>query len=52
LISHTAEIQAFQVPHPEDKSRKIVLVDTPGFGEAYRDEKDILNLIAEWLAKS
>ncbi|KAI6103943.1 P-loop containing nucleoside triphosphate hydrolase protein [Pisolithus croceorrhizus] len=48
LKSHTQAIREFQVNH---SNRQYVFVDTPGFDETYRSDRDILRMIAEWLEK-
>ncbi|KAI6104956.1 P-loop containing nucleoside triphosphate hydrolase protein [Pisolithus croceorrhizus] len=48
LKSHTQTIREFQVNR---SNRQYVFVDTPGFDEAYRSDRDILRMIAEWLEK-
>lgn len=38
--------------HPRLQGRRLVIVDTPGFGDTYLDDTDILDQIAKWLASS
>ncbi|KAH6905899.1 P-loop containing nucleoside triphosphate hydrolase protein [Coprinopsis sp. MPI-PUGE-AT-0042] len=38
--------------HPLFPGRRIVFVDTPGFGDTHQDDSDILRRIAAWLANS
>ncbi|KAH6893786.1 hypothetical protein BKA70DRAFT_1118892, partial [Coprinopsis sp. MPI-PUGE-AT-0042] len=38
--------------HPLFPGRRIVFVDTPGFGDPHQDDLDILRRIAAWLANS
>jgi len=52
LQSCTRKIEHVIVPHPSDRSRRIVFVDTPGFDDTYVADAEILKLIAVWLAKS
>ena len=52
LQSSTSSIQHVVVPHPTDASRRIILVDTPGFDTTYIDDAEILRRIALWLARS
>jgi len=52
LASCTAKIQHFIVPHPEDSTRRVVFVDTPGFDDTYAADAETLRLIAVWLARS
>lgn len=49
LKSHTQGIREFTVNLPSN--RQCVLVDTPGFDDTYRSDRDILRTIAEWLEK-
>ena len=52
LESRTSSIQHVIVPHPEDESRRIILVDTPGFDDTYIEDVEILRRISLWLARS
>lgn len=53
LRSCTAKIQpVIMDPHPTDPSRRLILVDTPGFDDTFVDDAEILRLIAAWLALS
>ncbi|KAH7905075.1 P-loop containing nucleoside triphosphate hydrolase protein [Hygrophoropsis aurantiaca] len=52
LTSSSAPIRHAVLPHPRDNSRRIILVDTPGFDDTYRDDTDILKCIACWLSES
>ncbi|GLB39664.1 putative 50S ribosome-binding GTPase [Lyophyllum shimeji] len=52
LKSHTAKLQHFVIVHPKDPTRRLVLVDTPGFDDTYVDDSEILRRIAVWLAQS
>ena len=53
LSSCTAEIQpVIMDPHPNDPSRRLIFVDTPGFDDTYIDDTEILRRIADWLALS
>ncbi|KAI6111705.1 P-loop containing nucleoside triphosphate hydrolase protein [Pisolithus thermaeus] len=49
LKSHTQGVQEFTVNL--SNGRKYVFVDTPGFDDTYRSDRDILRTIAEWLEK-
>ncbi|KAI6038331.1 P-loop containing nucleoside triphosphate hydrolase protein [Pisolithus marmoratus] len=49
LKSHTQGIREFTATLPNN--RQCVLVDTPGFDDTYRSDRDILRTIAEWLEK-
>jgi hypothetical protein len=37
---------------PDLENRRLVLVDTPGFDNAFLDDTDILHKISGWLARS
>ena len=52
LESCTSSIEHVIVPHPTDSSRRIVLVDTPGFDDTSVPDAEILKQIADWLAGS
>lgn len=52
LRSCTSKIRHVIIPHPKDPTRRVVLVDTPGFDDTYVDDTSILKLIAVWLARS
>jgi GTPase Era involved in 16S rRNA processing len=52
LNSCTATIRHIVIPHPDDHSRRIIFVDTPGFDDTYTDDAEILKLISIWLARS
>ncbi|KAG1740785.1 P-loop containing nucleoside triphosphate hydrolase protein [Suillus paluster] len=52
LRSCTAKIQHTFCSYPSDPSRRIVLVDTPGFDDTFVDDCEILRRIAVWLASS
>ncbi|KAH7925391.1 hypothetical protein BV22DRAFT_1034065 [Leucogyrophana mollusca] len=52
LQSCTKHLQHVIIPCPGDPSRRIVLVDTPGFDDTYVDDFEILRRIAVWLAYS
>ena len=53
LRSCTAEIEpVIMDPHPNDPSRRLIFVDTPGFDDTYIDDAEILRRIAAWLALS
>ncbi|KAI6142853.1 P-loop containing nucleoside triphosphate hydrolase protein [Pisolithus tinctorius] len=49
LGSCTQDIQEFTVNHANGK--RYVFVDTPGFDDSYRSDRDILSTIANWLQK-
>ena len=51
IDSCTQKIEPFIATHPNDP-RRIVLVDTPGFDNAFLDDTEILRRIAIWLANS
>ena len=52
LESCTSSIRHVIIPHPTDKGRRIILIDTPGFDDTYISDADILECIALWLARS
>ena len=52
LESRTSSIQHVITRHPSVPDRRIVLVEMPGFDDAYVDDAEILNRIALWLARS
>lgn len=52
LKSCTSSIEHVIVPHPTDSSRRIILVDTPGFNDTCLSDVEILKRIAFWLASS
>ncbi|KAG6917334.1 hypothetical protein DXG01_002905 [Tephrocybe rancida] len=52
LKSQTAQLQHFVLRHPKDKTRRIIIVDTPGFDDTYVADSEILRRIAVWLARS
>ncbi|KAG1740783.1 P-loop containing nucleoside triphosphate hydrolase protein [Suillus paluster] len=52
LHSCTAEIQHAFCACPSDPSRRVVLVDTPGFDDTFMDDSVVLSRIAVWLASS
>ncbi|KAH7908658.1 P-loop containing nucleoside triphosphate hydrolase protein [Hygrophoropsis aurantiaca] len=49
MQSCTTEIQACYVPHPNDPTRRVVFIDTPGFNDAIKGDADTLRRILEWL---
>ncbi|KAG1740794.1 P-loop containing nucleoside triphosphate hydrolase protein [Suillus paluster] len=52
LMSCTTKIQYAFCPCPGDPSRRLVLVDTPGFDNTFLSDTEILRRIAVWLASS
>ncbi|KAG2119829.1 uncharacterized protein F5147DRAFT_524937, partial [Suillus discolor] len=52
LESCTSRIQHAFCACPSDPSRRVVLVDTPGFDNAFGHDSEILRRIAVWLASS
>ncbi|KAF8064962.1 P-loop containing nucleoside triphosphate hydrolase protein [Lyophyllum atratum] len=52
LKSETAQLQHIVLSYPKDPSRRIILVDTPGFDDTYLADSEILRRIAVWLARS
>ncbi|KAI6107658.1 P-loop containing nucleoside triphosphate hydrolase protein [Pisolithus croceorrhizus] len=49
LKSHTQDIREVKVDLPN--GRRYMFVDTPGFDDTYRSDREILRTIAEWLEK-
>jgi len=49
LISITSSVQMVRYSHPKEPNKKIVLVDTPGFGHSTMSELDVLERIASFL---
>ncbi|KAI5997328.1 hypothetical protein F5J12DRAFT_957252 [Pisolithus orientalis] len=49
LKSHTQGVREFTVNLSKD--RQYLLVDTPGFDDTYRSDRDILHTTVEWLEK-
>lgn len=45
-------IQHVVVPHPTDQTRRIALMDTPGFDNTHISDAEILRRIAVWLARA
>ncbi|KAG2029505.1 P-loop containing nucleoside triphosphate hydrolase protein, partial [Suillus americanus] len=52
LKSCTADIQHVFCECPGDPSRRVVLVDTPGYDDTYISDEEVLRRIAVWLASS
>ncbi|KAG2023955.1 TKL/TKL-ccin protein kinase [Coprinopsis cinerea AmutBmut pab1-1] len=52
LNSCTADVKDYPGPWRKDLSRRIVLVDTPGFNDSHEDEAEILRRVSVWLAKA
>lgn len=52
LKSCTTYIQHAICACPGDPSRRVILVDTPGFDDTFIDDSEILRRIAVWLASS
>jgi predicted GTPase len=50
LESYTTEIRTVRYSHPID-GRPVAFVDTPGFGDTYKSDTEILAMVAEWLVK-
>lgn len=48
LKSDTQDVTAYLVSH---QGVRVVLVDTPGFDDTFRQDSDILRVIADWLTK-
>ncbi|KIM49761.1 hypothetical protein M413DRAFT_21908 [Hebeloma cylindrosporum] len=52
LQSVTKDVTAFRVLNHETHGSHIVLVDTPGFDDVDRSDKEILEMISAWLVKT
>jgi len=52
LDSQAQPIQPVIIPHPDDKNRRIVFLDTPGFNDTWRNDTEILRRITIWLQHS
>ncbi|KAG6820495.1 hypothetical protein H0H93_016302 [Arthromyces matolae] len=52
LKSQTATLQHVIMRHPKDPTRRLIIVDTPGFDDTYVSDSEILRRIAVWLARS
>jgi GTPase Era involved in 16S rRNA processing len=52
ISSCTQTVQAVSCSHPDDYRKKVVFVDTPGFGSSEMDDVDVLAQIARWLTKT
>jgi hypothetical protein len=48
LVSKTQGVQAVRIRAPEEDI-DVVLVDTPGFDDTFKSDREILELISEWL---
>lgn len=46
----TSDIRAVRCNHPKD-GKPVVFVDTPGFGDTFKSNIEILSLVASWLVK-
>ncbi|KAF9447342.1 hypothetical protein P691DRAFT_776210 [Macrolepiota fuliginosa MF-IS2] len=51
LMSVTKKVQATCIQHPDNHSR-IVLVDTPGFGDTTGGDALVLKLVSKWLQRT
>ncbi|KAG6913645.1 hypothetical protein DXG01_005352, partial [Tephrocybe rancida] len=51
LESCTPQLLPVILPHPTDQTRRIVLVDTPGFDDTGLSNSEILQRITVWLAQ-
>jgi len=45
-------LHAFSCLHPNGSGRKIIIVDTPGFGDSQEIDYEILKAIAPWLEET
>ncbi|KAJ3553730.1 hypothetical protein NP233_g12579 [Leucocoprinus birnbaumii] len=49
LSSATSDVTAIRIKFKFEEPRNLVLVDTPGFGDTYKSDYEILEIIAKWL---
>ena len=49
LDSETAQVAAVRCCHPDGSGRNVVLLDTPGFGDTYMSDFQVILLIVNWL---
>ena len=52
LTPSTSAVEPFFVQHPDDETRRIILVDTPGFNYSWKGDVEILRRIVDWLDSS
>ncbi|KIJ96552.1 hypothetical protein K443DRAFT_72941, partial [Laccaria amethystina LaAM-08-1] len=52
LKSCTLALKPFPTPYPQDRRRRLVLVDTPGFNGTYHSDTEILQRMTKWLESS
>ena len=53
LKSTTVDVKHYIVEHPlYSKERRLLLVDTPGFDNTFKEDAEILRRIAIWLGRS
>ena len=52
LDSYTEQIQAVRVYEHPKYANRLVLVDTPGFDDTNKSDKEILQMIGDWLKKT
>ncbi|KAG6878828.1 hypothetical protein C0992_007406 [Termitomyces sp. T32_za158] len=52
LASQTDQIQHVVYPHPYERGKRVIVIDTPGFDHTTVDDREILRRIAVWLARS
>lgn len=48
----TTRVQPVIIPYPDDPTRRIILVDTPGWNDTWTDRTKTLQLITNWLRYS
>jgi len=51
INSCTKDVQYFIVPKLSNSTRRVILVDTPGFDDTYLDDPEILRRIVDWLGR-
>jgi predicted GTPase len=51
IRSCTQEIQWSRVTNFTDFDKPVVFVDTPGFGDTYKSDAEVLGTIADWVAQ-
>ncbi|KAJ8520060.1 hypothetical protein ONZ45_g3068 [Pleurotus djamor] len=49
LESCTSAVSIFKFQHLERSLRDIVFIDTPGFGDTNKDDREITQIISEWV---
>ncbi|KAG6848901.1 hypothetical protein H0H93_012972 [Arthromyces matolae] len=52
LQSHTQRVDAYHLPYPKLPSKRVIVIDTPGFDQAKGDDWEISRRIKTWLNQS